>query len=191
MLDPLLDNLSPQAFAWGVALLAASIGAATDTFDRRLPNWLTVPVWTVGLAFAFGAGGLGGLGGSLLASVLCATPFVALFLFARGGAGDAKMMAAVGAWVGLSGVVWTLMSVTLAGAALGIVFSLMRREGWILANHLAVTSTRLGAVVSGGAPLSSARDALPAPAGLRRFPYGIAILAGVAVAAAGVQPWNA
>ena len=87
----------PNLAAWLVVLTAAAAGAVTDARERRLPNALTAPLFISGLVFAGMAGGLAGFGDSLLASMLLAAPYLVLFAVAAGGAGDAKMMAAVGA----------------------------------------------------------------------------------------------
>jgi prepilin peptidase CpaA len=91
--------------------LIVAIAAATDLHSRRIPNWLTLPALPIGLAAqsvygdGFWQGLLGALGGFAL-------PFI-LFAIGAGGAGDAKLFAVVGAFVGIRnlGVVFVLISV--------------------------------------------------------------------------------
>jgi prepilin peptidase CpaA len=81
---------------------------------RRIPNLLTAPFFVGGLCFAACLGGFAGLEESIGGCVLTAAPYLILFLWAGGGAGDAKMMGAIGAWVGLAGGAIVLLCVALA-----------------------------------------------------------------------------
>ena len=49
-----------------------------------------------------------------------------LFVFAGGGAGDAKMMGALGAWLGLANGVVALVAVALSGAVIGLGYALIK-----------------------------------------------------------------
>ena len=96
--------------------LAALLGAAvvTDLRDRRIPNELTVSGLLVGLAIAAmmeGGMPVSALAGAGLAFVI-SLPFVALRAL---GGGDAKLLVAVGVFVGPAG----LLSVALYGALAG------------------------------------------------------------------------
>ena len=80
------------------ALIGASLAAAImDVREGRIPNRLTLPLWLLGLAKATCLGGAGGVVAALGVSVLVALPYIVLFFLGKGGAGDAKLMAAIGA----------------------------------------------------------------------------------------------
>ena len=87
------------------AMLAA---AGSDLAARRIPNALNLAILVAGLAHG---DVLGGLGGAALGLAL----LLPLFHMRWIGGGDVKLMAATGAWVGATGVVW----VTAIGLALG------------------------------------------------------------------------
>jgi prepilin peptidase CpaA len=89
----------------GVLCGACLVAAATDVAARRIPNWLTIPMLATGLAYSTLQRGPWGLLDSLAAALILALPYVFLFVYARGGGGDVKLMAAVGAWTGGSGLV--------------------------------------------------------------------------------------
>src|SRR5262249_54414726 len=89
------------ALPWGVAIAASIVAATTDLRSRRIRKWLTAPVFICGLIWSAAAHGPWGLGDAFAASLLLAAPFVLLFLFAGGGAADAKLMGALGALLGL------------------------------------------------------------------------------------------
>lgn len=80
-----------------VATLAA---ASTDVRSRRIPNWLTVPIFVLGLLYHTLVGGLAGLGNSLAGFAVGLGLLLVPWLLGGGGAGDVKLMAAVGAWFG-------------------------------------------------------------------------------------------
>src|SRR5512139_2838796 len=83
---------------------AATLSAAwTDAKTGRIPNWLTLPLLPVGLAFGVLDGGLLGLGSAALGCMLCFAIPYGLLHFSRGtaiGGGDVKLFAALGALLG-------------------------------------------------------------------------------------------
>jgi len=55
----------------------------------------------MGLTVALAVGGIRGLGSAIAGCVVCALPYVLLFVYAGGGAGGVRLVGAVGSWVGL------------------------------------------------------------------------------------------
>jgi prepilin peptidase CpaA len=102
-----------QHAPWIVAIAIALIAGWTDWAWRRIPNWLTVPGLALGLGANFMASGWPGLKDSLLGAavgLLLLLPFVILRSL---GAGDWKLMGAIGACTGLHHFLpvlfWTLV----------------------------------------------------------------------------------
>ena len=106
------------------ALLAAVVLIAGyyDIRWRRIPNWLTLPSVVIGLALNLFLFGLGGLGNSAIGMVLAMVINIPLYALRARGAGDVKLLAAVGAIVGwrdwvavfiISGVLGGLLAVAL------------------------------------------------------------------------------
>jgi prepilin peptidase CpaA len=159
-----------------VFLLALVCAAAYgDLRTRRIPNALTVAGLVAGLGLRVPLGGgavLDGLGG-FAAALALGIPF-----FAAGalGGGDVKLLAAVGAFTGWSGLLETLVAVALAGAALALFEGLRRGvlvQVFANTGKLAlycVTLSRYGA-----------RPEIGAQAAVS-VPYGVAIAAGAIVA---------
>jgi len=175
---------------WTVVVVATAVAAATDLRSRRIPNLLTFPLLIAGLVFAVFVGGLAGLGESALACLLLGFPFVVLFLFAGGGAGDAKLMAAVGAWVGLVGGTVTLLCVTAAGIVLAISYAVAKRRTQEVVANLAGMATGLILVAMRHGRVEQI-PRVERTASMETIPYGLAIFAGTALSALGVLLWHA
>ena len=94
MLSVIHENAT--VIQWGIVIGASLIAAITDLHRRRIPNALTVPLLLFGLIKSTCLAGGSGLLESAGACFLLALPFVLLFIFAGGGAGDAKLMGAIG-----------------------------------------------------------------------------------------------
>lgn len=98
-----------------ISLLAVT-GAVCDWRTQRLPNWLTAPACLAGITWHVLAGGIAaGYGGAsdglwfaLGGMAMGFLPLFLLWLMGGGGAGDAKFMAALGAWAGASWTLWIL-----------------------------------------------------------------------------------
>jgi prepilin peptidase CpaA len=74
--------------------------AVTDQRSRKVPNWLTVPAFVAALVVHAAAGGLTGLGFSLLGFSTGFGLLFLLWLLGGSGGGDVKLMGALGAWLG-------------------------------------------------------------------------------------------
>jgi Flp pilus assembly protein protease CpaA len=181
------DNLLPWLIVTAVALVAA----AWDATQHRIPNWLTGSAWAAGLVWAGWVAGPTGIGDSLLGSLVMAVPYVVLFVLAGGGAGDAKLMAALGAWLGFSQGVFALLCIAAAGMIIGLAFAFARRQMHDVAVSLWVLLFDLGLRTIGvrkGLGLSMS-DGSATGRTARAFPYGIAILAGTLTASVGAALW--
>lgn len=105
---------------WVIALVLAGIAGWTDWRYRRIPNWLTVPCFGLGIAANALAGGWYGAKQSLLGAglgLLLLLPFVLLRSL---GAGDWKLMGAVGACIGLHGFISVLVLTVLINGLVAI-----------------------------------------------------------------------
>ena len=168
------------------------MGAVCDVVRHRIPNALTGPVWTAGLAWAAWHSGAAGLADAAAASLLLAAPYLVLFAFASGGAGDAKLMAAVGAWLGLVSGAVALLGVAMAGVAMALAVAMaQKRLRQVLSDVALAARWPLGLLATGVGLRGWRRAAPPLRTPRRRMPYGPAIFAGVSAAAIGVALWCA
>ena len=132
---------------WAAATVAL-IACATDLRSKRIPNALTFSAAGAGLAYHALDGwvALGwALGGVLLGLVL----FLPLYLLRGMGAGDVKLLAALGAWLGATTVAWVAAYASIAGGVLAVALALstgylrsMLKNVWLLLTHWRVAGVR-------------------------------------------------
>ena len=119
----------PVAFV----LFAAFIGAATDVWKFRVYNVLTLPLVATGLLYHGIFGGAEGLSTSFLGMLFGFGVLIVPYLLGLMGAGDVKLLAGVGAWLGypMTLVVFTVTAlVTGVYAAILIVIRGKISESW-------------------------------------------------------------
>jgi len=94
---------------WPVVIVCAGMIAAAviDWWKFKVPNRLTFPLivsgWLLGLANDFAwlpGGGVGGLGASLVGTLLACGLLLPMYVIGGMGAGDVKMTMGFGAWIG-------------------------------------------------------------------------------------------
>jgi len=89
-----------NSFAWWPTLIVVVLASITDLWRRRIPNWLVLPFLVAGLVASGWLHGRTGIGQSLAGAGL-AILFCGVFYWLGGlGAGDLKLCAAIGAWIG-------------------------------------------------------------------------------------------
>jgi prepilin peptidase CpaA len=158
-----------------VALVVAA-ACVCDVRTRRVPNVITFGAAALAL---FCHATLGGWHAALLSMAGCGLGlalFLPLFLLRGMGAGDVKLLAAVGAWLGPVGVVWTALYAAITGGALAIALALSHgylrtafTNLWSLAGYWRAVGPR----PYDGLTLQSAAGP--------RLPYALAIAAGAVV----------
>jgi len=190
-LSILWDQGTPP-LQWGIVIGASLVAAISDIRARKIPNVLTVPVFLGGLGWATYAGGQAGLMDSIVGCLSAALPFVVLFVFAGGGAGDAKLMGALGAWLGTINGLFALGAVLLAGGVMAIVFALAKKRMLKVLSYIGMFAYGIYILVLQRGNLRDVRRVSPeTEAGRLRMPYAVAIFAGVCVACLGVSLWRA
>jgi len=176
---------------WAVVVGASLAGAVSDAKSRRISNRLTVPLLLSGLLWAGWLAGPAGLADAGAGCAVLALPCTLLFVFGGGGAGDAKLMGAVGAWLGVINSAIALVAISLCGISLALVYTLAsKRVRPVLANIAVMTYQAAVTAMTRG----KARAASPRPRQTMRMqtmPYGLAIFAGVCLAAGGALLWRA
>lgn len=176
---------------WGVVIGASLVAACFDLRTRRVPNAITGPLLVVGLIQAILIGGLSGLAEAVGACVLLAMPFVLMFLFAGGGAGDAKFMGAIGAWLGLAHGAIVLLCVAIAGSLLAIARAIaQKRLRFVLGNVFVSVCTFMISLTGYRFKQYGADGAGADQSYGLSIPYGVAIFAGVCAAGGFILLWQ-
>ncbi|NOT25177.1 MAG: hypothetical protein HOP16_03645 [Acidobacteria bacterium] len=113
-----------QALATMVALVVGFVACVTDLQSRRIPNVLTLGA--AGAAFAVHAttGGVSGMAMSLGGWLLGVALFLPFFALGGMGAGDVKLLAAIGAWLGPRDVAWVAIYGSMAGGVMAVAVAL-------------------------------------------------------------------
>jgi len=151
-----------------------ALAVVYDLRDRRIPNALTVGGLIAALCLRLAIEPMSVWSGLLGAGLGLA---IALPLFALGafGAGDGKLLVAVGAFLGLDGFPAAILAIGISGGLLSIV-SLWRR-GVLLPALLQMKDLTLFWITLGRAGARRTLEAAPPGSAI---PYGVAIAAGAA-----------
>ena len=156
-----------------IALLVAVVAAIFDVREHRIPNLLTYPAMLAGVLLRWMWLGRAGLI-SAVEGVLVAGGVMLVFYAVRAmGAGDVKLMAAIGSFVGPHTSLMVLIGTGICGGVLGIIYVLYRgRMVATLKNTLSVLRFHAWAGLKAHPEFN-----LDNPATLR-LPYGLAIALG-------------
>lgn len=166
-------------FAWWPTLIVLAVATATDLRYRRIPNWLVFPFLALGIAVSIWLRGGHGLAQSVEGLALGLLIYGFLFWAGGMGAGDVKLCASIGAWIGPQQMLLAVLFTALAGGLMAL--------GW------AIWGGFLGELLQGTGDLALGwkRAAVPAqdiasPNGTRnairrKMPYAPAIAIGTLI----------
>ncbi len=129
-----------------VVSLVLACASVYDVRERRVPNWLSYGAVLAGFGYQLAAGAASA---ALLGVLMCGCLGVLMYALSRLGAGDAKLLMAVGAWLGPGvGLDVTLLTLV-TGAAVGCILLLragralqMARELWLSVLTLTTNGAR-------------------------------------------------
>jgi prepilin peptidase CpaA len=113
-----------------IPLIAAAfitmIAAATDIRRFKVYNALTVPALIGGLLISAWLGGLAGLSTSLMGAFAGFGVLVVFYALGGVGAGDVKLFAAIGAWLGPVFTLEVFTAASMAAAAYALILAVMQ-----------------------------------------------------------------
>jgi prepilin peptidase CpaA len=165
--------LQPELTYPATAAACALISSVFDVRSRRIPNFITMPAFLFGLALHLALGGWGQLFTALAAGIICGLVFLVFYLAGGMGAGDVKLIMAVGCIAGLSHVAYLLVLTALSGGAMAIALAVAR-------GRLQQTLTNVGALAShhGHEGLQPHPEINLSNSETLRLPYALAIAGG-------------
>lgn len=159
----------------GTLLTLVAIAAATDLHNHRIPNWLVATALLLALPLQTYLHGLGvGTSAWALGALTGLAPLLVAYLLRAVGAGDAKLMAAIGAFVGPHAVLQIVLATFLVGGLMALAVMLSRKQTrQALAN---LTAQFLWLPMAWHGPASGSDIKIEKT---YRLPYAVAIAGGV------------
>jgi prepilin peptidase CpaA len=169
-----LTNLSAHWPVWFITVTLV-VAAVIDGYKLKVPNWLTFPLVLSGWVFGAVSGGWPGLGESLLGTVVGLALLLPLYAVGGMGAGDVKLLAGVGAWVGATTTFYAFCVSAVIGGVIALGMVLWRRS-W--RHHKDQLITIVNEMVTIGNPTELATIAAARKSSMLLLPYGIPIAIG-------------
>ncbi len=157
-----------HSFAWWPIVVVLAVATYTDLRSRRIPNWLVLPFLPIGIAVSAWLHGWHGVEQSLAGLGVGLLIFGLFFWMGGMGAGDVKLCAAIGAWIGPSQLFIALVLTGLAGGVMVIAWA-------AYTGFLKDLFKGTGALLLGGAERAEMKLSNP---GRRKMPYAPAIAIG-------------
>jgi prepilin peptidase CpaA len=149
--------------------------AYIDGKELRVPNWLTFPMVLSGLAYSAWVGGWAGLGDGLVGMCVGLATLLPLYAVGGMGAGDVKLMAGIGAWLGASAT-WNAFVVSVIVGAIMAVAMVAWRKSW--KKHCGNFSQIMLEFMTVKSPGELSRIAAERKPQMLLLPYGIPICVG-------------
>ncbi len=116
--------LDVQYIPMSVVLLASLVAAVTDLRRLRIYNALTLPLIVSGMVYQGWVGGQLGIAHSVVAVAVSGGILLIPYILGGIGAGDVKLMAGVGAWLGMPLTVYVFLASSLAAGVYAAVLLL-------------------------------------------------------------------
>ena len=165
-----------MAPAWQFGLVGILVVAmTTDLQSRKIYNWLTFPAMIAGLLLSVALGGMAGLQSSVIGFFAGSLIFLIGFMVNAMGAGDVKLMAAVGAWLGWPGTVAAVLYVTVVGGVVSIAAAALNGNLKLLFSN--IYWFFIGLIMPGGKAEAALAESAAPP-----IPYGVSIAIGTFLA---------
>jgi prepilin peptidase CpaA len=109
-----------HSFAWWPTVIVLAVATFTDLRSRRIPNWLVLPFLFAGIVVSAWLHGWNGVGQSFGGLGLGVLIYGFLFWMGGMGAGDVKLAAAIGAWIGPNQLFFALIIAAMAGGIMAL-----------------------------------------------------------------------
>lgn len=166
-----------------LATIPAVVAGWTDWRSRRIPNWLTVPALVLGIAANTLATGWDGAKESLLGAALGLGLLLPFVLIRSLGAGDWKLVGALGAFLGPSRLTTVLLGTILVAGLMAVVLIVWKRRVGQTLRNLAHMVAGLFTLHLPGPEVS-----LDNPDSLK-IPFGVAVAVTIVLYTVG-QAWG-
>ncbi|MGA2255574.1 MAG: prepilin peptidase [Thermoguttaceae bacterium] len=126
-----MPNL-PHGFIenWPIWLLSVIliVAAVIDGWLLKVPNWLTIPLVLAGWTAGACGGGFYGLAWSMGGTLVGLGLLLPAYAIGGMGAGDVKLMAGIGAWIGATATFYAFCVSSVIGGVIALAMVLFRRR---------------------------------------------------------------
>ncbi|MBU4272052.1 MAG: A24 family peptidase [Planctomycetes bacterium] len=172
-------NQLPEFLAhnWPFWLLSAVLvlAAVIDGWKQKVPNWVTFPLVIGGWVYSTVYFGWEGLVASLLGTVVGLALLLPVYAIGGMGAGDVKLLAGVGAWVGGTDTLYAFCVSAIVGGAIAVGMVLWKRDWYY---HLNQFWNITGEILEIRDPNALSAIAAERKSAMLLLPYGIPIAIG-------------
>ena len=111
-----------------LTIMVLSVAVLWDIRFRRIPNWLTFPAIIAGISYHTYSGGVPALLLSLGGLLVGFGGFVVFYMLGGMGAGDVKLMGAIGALLGPKDVFFAVLYTLIVGGIYAILLLITQRS---------------------------------------------------------------
>lgn len=130
MLERLMQSSAQPWMVWGVCWFLSVVliwAAWIDGKKLKVPNWLTFPLVIGGWIASGVLFGWPGAWSSLLGTAVGLGLLLPAYAIGGMGAGDVKLLAGVGAWIGMVHTFWAFVVTVVVGAVMAVAMIVTRR----------------------------------------------------------------
>ncbi len=173
-LETLQTTLTTNWPIWAVTITLI-VAAWIDGKQLKVPNWITFPMILCGWAYCSYMGGWSGLGYSLLGTVVGLALLLPAYMIGGMGAGDVKLLAGVGAWVGGTVTFYAFCWSAIIGGMIAVLM-VLSRAAW--AKHQQQFFSIINEITTVKNPETLATIAAERKPRMFLLPYGIPIAIG-------------
>jgi prepilin peptidase CpaA len=179
MLELVHGQMADNAFlvwsVWGLVSVVLVVAAVIDGRQLRVPNWITFPMILSGWLASGVIYGWDGVQVSLWGTAIGLGLLLPAYAIGGMGAGDVKLLAGVGAWVGATQTVWAFAVSAILGAIIAVIMVVVSRK-W--RHHQRQFASIIAEILVIRSPTKLSEIAAERKPSMMLLPYGIPIAIG-------------
>ncbi len=168
-----MAELSPVV-VWVVSAVLIE-AAVIDGLKLKVPNWLTFHLLVFGLGYSAWNGGWLGFSVSVQGAALGLALMLPLYMIGGMGAGDVKLFAGVGAWVGPLVTLGAFVTAVEVGGVMALIMIAWSGRWW---HHWAMFQTIVHEILTVRNPAKLSTIAAERKPTMTLLPYGIPLTVG-------------
>lgn len=181
MLERLMQTSDQPWMVWGICWFISFVLVLAAWIDGRklkVPNWLTFPLIVSGWITSGYLFGWPGVWSSLLGTLVGLGLLLPAYAIGGMGAGDVKLLAGVGAWIGMAHTFWAFIITVIVGGVLALAM-IAARGSW--GKHITQFFAILWEILIIRHPERLAELAAQRKPKMLLLPYGIPIAIGTII----------